>query len=599
MDVLSVRVGEARFRIVLALPDMAPEQQFEAAKELAAKSVGKLPGGPGEVVILKPDAPDLSSLSYVDNLTTKVEAGEWTYEEGLVATLKLFSGESSADQVLRNAELFDLSGTGIISLAEEFLDTAPDGPSKDEVSRLLDVLVPSFEPEPSEEVAGPITVSLSSFLLASPVAQEEDDGGTGYTIPPEDVGDGFDYPAFPDEPPVAGECASQSPVVPGWDSSGFEMVDVGPWTGAVLFPEEGLEGGWNRETHLLWGLQGLTDSIAEYGTPPVCIRLLFSHHTGSYTFVSQKNKNICGVFINRPMQGRQAGHFRQQLAADIAHCYFPWVFPAQFDVTYQTRRWWNHALAEFLSNTVYPAVDCGSRCDLEWRLSDSMASQETVRPLVNREAANWIFFQAIFNEVGEAGVAAIVRALPGGNDLFAHEQAVADQQEMNEFYHKFSQQLTDAAVEDSGGLFIPYRPEERDISVAKGIYIADPLPFLATRWHLTVPSGMYACMTAMSSQDVLASYRPGKSGAGTEGGWQEMPEVETPFTDDLVVVVTTVRDGQEFSLQVRDVHEEADCEDQEEEPPPPEPCLCDPSDYFLVWGEIPELLQQIFDPPGQ
>ena len=79
-----------------------------------------------------------------------------------------------------------------------------------------------------------------------------------------------------------------------------------------------------------------------------------------------------------------------------------------------------------------------------------------------------------------------------------------------------------------------------------------------------------------------------------------MPSEETPFQGDLVVVATSVRDFASFSLMVRDVHEEEDCEDEEEEtlPPPPDPCECDPSDYFLVWQDIPDILKRLFSPRG-
>jgi hypothetical protein len=323
---------------------------------------------------------------------------------------------------------------------------------------------------------------------------------------------------------------------------------------------------------------------------------LFSHHGGSYTFVEQKaNPSICGVFINRPMQTRNRDHFKQQLAADIAHCYFPWVFPAQFDVDYRSRRWWNHALAEYLSNNVYSSVN------LEWRLSNSMAAQETSLPLVEREAGNWMFFQQVANEVGDEGVAAIILALPGGNNPFLDELALADLSEMNEFYHRFSQLMTDAAIGDTGGGFIPYKPEKVTKQISgKGTHEDELIPFRVTRWELSISSGMYACITGEKSDEALVSYRPGKVGGGTEGGWSPVPDVETPFTDDLVVVATTVRNGEKLSLVVRDVHEEPDCEDEEEQEqePPPEPCYCDPSAYFLVWQDIPDILKQIFSPSG-
>jgi len=605
IDVMAVGWEDARFRIVIALPDLAADEQFETAKELARKALGRLPGGPGELIIVEREVPDLSNLGFVDNLLAKESAGEWSYEEGLIATLKLFVGELADSDVLRHSELLDYSGTGLISLAQEYVETESDGPAKEEITRLLDLLIPSFGSQAPPEVSLSLTVALDSFFYSGPIAQEEppeeeepppDDGeDQGYAPPPESDEGGFEYPDLPPEP---GECANNEPFLDGWTLSGYEMPQFGPWTGAVLFPDEGLEGGWNRETHLLWALEALTDSIAEYGPPPVCLRLLLSHHGGSYTFVEQRlNPSTCLVFINKPMQNRNQDHFKQQLAADIAHCYFPWAFPNQYDVTYLTRRWWNHALAEFLSNVVYPAVN------LEWRLSNSMAAQETSLPLVEREAGNWMFFQQVANEVGKEGVGTIILALPGGNDTFLDELTLADLPEMNEFYHEFSQLMTDAAIKDTGGGFIPYKPNKVTKQISgKGTHQEDLTPFQVTRWEVSVPSGLYACITGQKSGEALVSYRPGTAGAGTAGGWSELPEEEAPFSDDFVVVATTVRDGQEFSLVVRDVHEEPDCEDEEEEEEeeetPPEPCLCDPSAYFLVFTDIPDILKELLSPSG-
>ncbi len=595
IDVLVVGWQDAVFSVVISLPDLQPEAQFAAVRSLAGKALGRIPGGPGAVTTFIDESPDLSALGFVENLLARETAGTWSREEGLIATLQLFAGETDSNAVLDQAELLDRSGTGIIALAQEYLETEADTPGRQEIARLLDLLIVPLGPAPEPEVSTTLTVMLGDLLSPGLIAQTDDETDLGYAAPPEIPG-GFDYPE-PDYTP--GECATQEPVVPGWEPSGFEVPDAGPWTGAVLFPSEGSEGGWMRETHLLWALQALTDTAQKLGAPPVCIRMLFTQQGGSYTFVEQKlNPSLCGIFINRPMQNRNPDHFRQQLAADIAHCYFPKAFPNQWDVDYRMRRWWNHALAEFLSNVVYPGVN------LEWRLSPSMSAQETSLPLVLRDAGNWMFFQELVNVVGLEGIAVVMNALPGGNDAYLDEFALADLQEMNEFYHSFSQQLTDAAVADTGGGTIPYDPKAREIALSdREIFIEETLPFLAVRWHVTVEPGKYACMSSLSSDETLVSYRPGAPGSSGSGGWMRLPEDETAYSDDLTLIATSVEDGQ-FSLEVRDVHEESDCEDEEEPPDPPEskkpdePCECDPSAYFLIWQDIPDLLKQVLTPPG-
>jgi hypothetical protein len=123
-------------------------------------------------------------------------------------------------------------------------------------------------------------------------------------------------------------------------------------------------------------------------------------------------------------------------------------------------------------------------------------------------------------------------------------------------------------------------------------------PFQVTRWEVSLPSGQYSCITGMMSDGALVSYQEGKVGS-TSGGWVELPQTETPFQNDFVVVATAAEDGQNFRLRVREVHEEPDCEDEEEEQePPPEQCFCIPSDYFLVFQDIPATLRELFGLDG-
>ena len=587
IDVLALAWGEMSFRVVLALPDLSGEEQFETAQRLARLALGRLPGAL-EVLIVEPDRPDLAKLGFVDNLLARQEAGDWTYEEGLIAILRLFAGETDDGQVLDEPELIDYSGTGIISLAQEYLETAGDEAARDEIARLLEFLIPTFPSSPTQ-ASTDLFVALDGFFPANPTAQEDEEEDRGYRPPSDDVP--FDYPAGPTGP---GECASIEPTVAGWDISAYGIEGYGQWAAAVLFPVEGQEDGWNRGTHLLWTLEALTDSIDEYGTPPYCIRILLSHHGGSHTFVEQRIDPLqCVIFINKPMQSRGSGEFKQQLAADIAHCYFPGVFLNQIDVTYLNRRWWNHALAEHLSNVVYPSVN------QEWRLSSAMAAQETARPLVERDAGNWIFFQFVHTTAGEQRVGEIIESLPGGNDPFLDELAVAGVTDMEELFHLFSQQMTDAAVQDSGGGAIPYQPPKVTKSISgPGSHQQDLSPFQAVRWEVSITPGQYVCFTGQMSDEALVSYREGRVGSAG-GGWIDLPTTETAINDDFVVIATAVHDGS-FSIDVRDVDEEPDCEDEEEAPPPPpppaEPCLCDPSDYFLVFQDIPAILQELFSP---
>src|SRR3990170_1824901 len=74
----------------------------------------------------------------------KVEAGEWTLEEGLMQSLRAFAGEaslSSAYGVLPAAQ----DGTGLIVEAQGYLERGSDEDVKREIERLLSIIAPSSE----------------------------------------------------------------------------------------------------------------------------------------------------------------------------------------------------------------------------------------------------------------------------------------------------------------------------------------------------------------------------------------------------------------------------------------------------------------------
>ncbi len=616
--ILAVRTGEAYFRIVLSLPDVELGDQLGIAKRLAINALATLSGDEGELIVIERAEPDLSKMGFVDNLLTKEQSEEWTLGEGLVATLRFFVDEVDASQVLRDPELVNYSGTGIIRLATEYLETGPDASAKAEITRLLDLLVFTDGQEDSTAGSGPLTVALNTgFFTLGLTAQQDSEGDQDYVTPDEDDG-GYRIPD--DGTYEQPACASDEPALPGWTPSAYEVADTGAWKFAVFFPVAGLENGWKRETHLLWALEALTDSLAQYGDDFMpCIQILFSRFGGSYTYVLDTSPSrVCGISVNRPMQTRNEGHFKQQIAADIAHCAIAATYPDQTEVaSYLKRRWWNHALAEYMSNIVYPAPLCnGQRCDLEWRLSDSLAAQETTS-MVLRSDPNWLFFQQVFWELGNKGVDAIIRALPTSVDPIAHETALAALPGMAEFYHNFSKGLTDGSIRDSGGGEVPYTPRADTVSIGgPWILFDEPEPFGVTRLYLTITQGEFACMESQSSGDILVSYRsgsPGKGGGG--GGWQQLPEQEDVYSGDMVVLVTTTRPQTDFTLRVKKVVEDPeDCEEEEpeeegpEEGPeegsrrplsPPTSCdlsVCGSSDFFLGRGQVGPWLEQVLPP---
>jgi hypothetical protein len=78
-------------------------------------------------------------------LQEKVDSGEWTLEAGLVTMLSLFAGEIPASQADLGPGVLETEGTGVLQMAGGYLQTGTDQATKDELTRLLKIIVPSRE----------------------------------------------------------------------------------------------------------------------------------------------------------------------------------------------------------------------------------------------------------------------------------------------------------------------------------------------------------------------------------------------------------------------------------------------------------------------
>ncbi|TFH34133.1 MAG: hypothetical protein E4G99_10115 [Anaerolineales bacterium] len=133
--------------------------------------------------------PEPVPTGYTDFLLEKIDSGEWTLEEGLVTLLRMFIGEIPASQADLGAGVLDAEGTGLLQMAGDYLQTGTDQATKDELTRLINLLVPSQEALdrysiPEEQA------SVSASRMAAPVKQDEvkcetlwEDGFPDYRTP--------------------------------------------------------------------------------------------------------------------------------------------------------------------------------------------------------------------------------------------------------------------------------------------------------------------------------------------------------------------------------------------------------------------------------
>ena len=675
-DIISVQSGKAMFRIIIALPDLAPAEQRDTAGYLALAALTRLPGADGEVVPEILETPDLSNLGFVDNLLAKEADGEWTYGEGLVATLQLFAGETGPSGVLRNQELVDDSGTEVIRMARAYVEDGPDDAVRTEVDRLLEVLgLPTRTPgvDPVGEARGstltasagrlPLGVWTSTLTVSSgnllqvdaeeeelqdpsePAAEDEEgyaplpdfpDDDQGYAPLPDDDQGYAPLPDFPDDdqgyaplpdddqgyaplPDFPDDDQGYAPYLPpcsysggnGWKAwPAYSAEGVDPLKAQVIYPESGLTAGWTQ-VHLALTYEAIEETLNTYNaSSSPCLHVVLSVHGGSSSYVlDTTTSGVCGVMLNTPMQGRQEAQFKQEIARDIAHCIIPVAWPDQFEVaSFKNRRWWNGALAEFLSNVVYPDPTCQhGRCDLEWRLSGAMAAQELTIPMMSRQDANWLFFQHLQWLRGLEGVIDLANQIPASSQPIDHQKSMAGIEGMNEIFHGFIEALSDSSVRDSGGGIIAYNPPAERIQVSgKRTIQRNPEPFATKRLHLAVDPGKFACIKSSAGDNVIVTYRPGRPGAAGGGGWGPLPTEETAYSGEILVVGTTAEPDGKFKLEVTELRDDSECEEEKEteeketpeEPDPPDvPCprFCGPSDFYRYLDQLAAWFVEILE----
>jgi hypothetical protein len=76
-----------------------------------------------------------------DAFQAKVDAWGWTYEDGLVPSLRMFAGEALLSDLFPEPPA-NLEGFGVVREAQRYLRAGDDDAAKAESERLLDILAP-------------------------------------------------------------------------------------------------------------------------------------------------------------------------------------------------------------------------------------------------------------------------------------------------------------------------------------------------------------------------------------------------------------------------------------------------------------------------
>jgi hypothetical protein len=561
--VLSVRQGGGFFRVLLAVPDADVGTQ-DIVKGLVTKALSRLPGGsPAGVLVTDVEPTALPGFGYMDVLLGREERGEWTRGEGLVALLRVLAGELDSSEMLGETEIIERTGTGVISLAREYLTSGTDDTASTEITRLLDLL--SLTPE---ELAGMIgdeelTALLGNDLLVDVLAQQDEQ----------------------DQCQILYNTASPCLV----EVRSPELEQQWPGKYVLLRPMTKVSTNWTQEDVDV-ALEAMKDAAETYEAlgemPPVAMYMTGEEDPGATTNVDVQDGH-CSIAVHQTMQIFGEDSFQQFLARDIAYCLIAQTFPE----TGTTLRWWVDGLANYLSGVVYPDRNL-EHVNLPLRL----AVEELETSLVSRTFTNWVFFEYLHSKGGGAtGVLSTIDGLPGSLNT-----EIAGQ------WHAFNEALTDVSVPDLGGGNVPYAPPEAvgappkvDVEIAgAGEASFRVRSFGVNRLHVQVTGGSVACVEYEQENEVKTSWRTGPPGSGS--GWSgDLPQTlegESTFLLTVTGGEGALPEGI-LTIRVKDVVGSADeCDEEEEESSDPgDLCLeiCDPSSYYRFGEQLAEWLQRL------
>jgi hypothetical protein len=573
--VLSVAAGDARFRIRLALPDTGEADQLAIAGDLARAALSRIPGvETGGIAVELPEPVDRSSFGYVDDRLARVEAGDWTIGEGLVAMLSVFAGEATPADVL-DVDIADESGAAIVALAERYLASDVADPAEEEITRLLDELSPSLE-ELEASTKGGAPDEEPSPLLASYAAQIQV------------AQDAFCSKSYGVEAPCVRKETSD------------ELEAKWPGKYSLYRPIAKVAKGWTIDKIDL-AVEAMATSAKRYeelaagrgGMPRVVIVMTGYMGRESWTNAGFRGA-VCVVQLNPEVLTLSAAHYRQAIARDMAYCLEGKVFAdvtgvvvADGDSTIGSNWWWSDGLAVYLSDVVYPDANREHQ-----KLPGWLADVELTTPLLSRGVMAWILFEHFHPSLGAEGVIDLIRALPGTLGDIGDE------------WHSFNQELTDAVVPDvSAKLTIPYHPPSTKVEISgTGEETFSAKPLGVGRLDVHVREGQKACLDYLLGDTAEASWRAGPPGP-PGGSWTS--SLPRELEGESTYLITATSSGEAGSLsdglltitvsEVVDSGSDCDEDSTPVAPPPADPtcALCLPSDYIKFPDQLPDFLRQL------
>lgn len=470
---------------------------------------------------------DASGEGFVENLLAKVDDGEWTLGEGLVATLRAVVGETDTSAVLRHPDLLNDEATGIVAMALAYVRDGEDDGAKSELARLLDLIV--FSNDQLDAMAGE---ELAPTPIAFAPKTAEEDCAKLYA--------GLDLA------PGVSICLEKS------------SVSIGGKTYGIYVPAPGLpQGGWTEDRYdetldMINEVVPVYNGLGEMPNTNIVFSVSSNPSAGAYA--NQTDPDHCIITAFTGIKDLSTGDFKQFLAHEMAHCFQAKTFTAQNQVPYEVVKWREEGLADHLSNVAYPENG------LEWgpgpehrHALNALAFYELSTTLFDRSYTNFLFFQYLASRLSDPGVVALVKTLPTSGGKSDQIAGLASYPGMRDIHHEFARALTDREVIDTSGIPVPYpinQFNQPEVTLTDGRMVELFEPFGVSRMLLTTEADHLATVSFMPEGAVDDSAR-----TPSAEEWSSFPDEVPDSCADVIAVVTTTDANASFEIEVTELQE--------------------------------------------
>jgi hypothetical protein len=498
------------------------------------------------------------AVTMTSALTSGVENGSWTLEEGLLNGLRFLAGEISSEEAFGDVELISTEGTGLIDSAQRYLFEGADEQAKTEIQHYLEMLMPS--PETLDKYSRPAEKSSGIAHLARTTNRPDEDEFTCQNM-------------------WANSFSTPTPII-------CTILDEQTVRGTnirLYYPEYWTEADPRLDSMgvIMDAAQRSVEQYNGYGPDPInTVYMVYTDLPYRETSTSRFESDVFAAAYNADFSnptGRllsstcRIGIFphglegspeslEQTIAHEMFHCYqYKNLREQTLNLPNAIIDWWKEGSAEFFGATVYPDNND------EFQFNSNFRASVAHDPLMGMSYENYLFFQYLGMQggFGDEGVVNVLRSMPVSGSVIDQRDALAGISGMSELFHNFTRDYVDKRLQDWGGGVLSIEPiidDQRSFGEGFTNETFTPRSFFLGIYQVTFEDQTKFNNTVEERGETgKYSIRP----SDFVGAWQGFPlRLNTVCEpNDYIMVVTRAQtsgaDPYEVGIQANGVHEES------------------------------------------